>query len=167
MTSKLLARCVLPFVVCLGSAMAQTVIPSTPAGHTLEAWLDALNSGDRAKATAYVKTIDPTENVDGLIGFHNQTGGFDVVGIDSSEPLHLRFRLKEKNGPTTALGNLLVKDGQPPTVVTFGLRALPPGVTPVNVTVDAAMRKKVIEGIDQNLKDFYVDLPLAMRSLSG
>ena len=65
--------------------------------------------------------------------------------------------MKEKGGPTTALGNLVVKDGQPPTVATFGLRALPPGVKLENVTLDAAFRKKVIDGSDEQLNEYYVE----------
>jgi hypothetical protein len=125
--------------------------------------LDAFNSGDRAKIESYVKTIDPSQSVDGLISFRNQTGGFDLLSIESSEPLHIRFRVKEKGGSTIALGNFVVKDGQPPTVDVFGLRALPPGVQPVNVMVDAALRKRVIDGVDADLAEFYVDAGLAQQ----
>ena len=157
--------CRLVALVCLGvgGGLAQTSVPDTPAGHTLQAWLDAFNSGDRAKVEAYVKTVDPTQNVDGMIGFRNQTGGFELIGIESSEPLHVRFRVKEKGGPTTALGNLLVKDGQPPTVATFGLSALPPGAVVENVTIDAVERKKVIDGVGDVLKEYYVDAALAQQ----
>jgi hypothetical protein len=143
--------------------MAQTTVPDTPAGHTLQAWLDAFNSGDRAKVEEYVKTVDKTQNVDGMMSFHSQTGGFDLIGIESSEPLHVRFRVKEKGGTTTALGNLVVKDGQPPTVVTFGVSALPPGAVVENVTLDAAERKKVIDGVGSNLKEFYIDAAVAQQ----
>jgi hypothetical protein len=142
---------------------AQTSVPDTPDGHTLQAWLDAFNSGDRAKVEAYVKTVDSSQNVDGMMSFRSQTGGFDLIGIESSEPLHVRFRVKEKGGTTTALGNLLVKDGQPPTVVTFGVRALPPGAVVENVRIDAAERKKVIDGVNENLKEFYIDAALAQQ----
>ncbi len=56
-------------LVCLGvgSVAAQTSVPDTPAGRTLQAWLDAFNSGDRAKVEAYVKTVDLKENVDGML----------------------------------------------------------------------------------------------------
>ncbi|HEX3968231.1 MAG TPA: hypothetical protein VHW70_09725 [Edaphobacter sp.] len=134
--------------------MAQTSAPDTPAGHTLQAWLDAFNSGDRAKVEAYVTTVDKSENVDGMLGFRSQTGGFELIGIESSEPLRVRFRIKEKGGPTTALGNLLVKDGAPPTVATFGLSALPPGAVVENVTIDAAERKRTIDGVSDTLKEF-------------
>ena len=70
--------------------------------------------------------------------------------------------MKEKNSPTTALGNLLVKAGQPPTVATFGLRALPPGVKLENVTIDGAMRKRVIDGVS-TLKEYYVEPAMAQK----
>ena len=75
----------------------------------------------------------------------------------------MRFRVKEKGGPTTALGNLVVKDGQPPTVVTFGVNALPPGAVVENVTIDAAERTKVIDGVGDVLKEYYIELPMAQQ----
>src|SRR5580658_1097586 len=163
MTLKMLCRSFAWLLIGASYALGQVTVPDTPAGHTLQAWLDAFNSADRAKIDTYVKTIDHSESVDGMLSFHNQTGGFEVLSIESSEPLHIRFRVKEKGGDTTALGNLLVKDGQPPTVETFGLRALPPGVKPENVVLDAAFRKRVIDGIDTNLNEFYVDAALAKQ----
>jgi hypothetical protein len=163
MITKILCR--LSFFLLMGvvCGLAQTPVPNTPAGHTLLAWMDAFNSGNRAKIEAYIRTVDPSQSADGMISFRNQTGGFDLLSIESSEPLHIRFRVKEKGGSTTALGNLLVKDGQPPTVETFGLRALPPGIVPVSVTLDAALRKRVIDGIDSNLAEFYIDAGVAQQ----
>jgi retinol-binding protein 3 len=145
----------------VGYAMGQVSVPDTPAGHTLQAWLDAFNSGDRSRIETYVKTIDNSQSVDGMFSFRNRTGGFDLLSIESSAPLKIRFRVKEKGSDTIALGNLIVKEGQPPTVETFGLRALPPGVVPVNVTVDAALRKRVVEGVDADLAEFYIDAAVA------
>src|ERR1700733_13279823 len=152
MIPKLLSRLLALLLVGVGCGLAQVTVPDTPAGHTLQAWLDAFNSGDSARIETYVKTVDQSQSVDGMISFRNQTGGFELVSIESSEPLHIRFRVKEKGGPTTALGNLLVKDGQPPTVGTFGVRALPPGAVPENVTMDAAGGKKGIDGVEVDLK---------------
>src|SRR5277367_1621277 len=163
MTRKILYRLSLLLLVGTESGMAQVPVPDTPAGHTLQAWLDAFNSGDRAKIETYVKTVDHSQPVDGMVAFRNRTGGFELLSIESSEPLHIRFRVKEKGSDTTGLGNLLVKDGQPPTVETFGLRALPPGVVPVNVIVDAALRKRVIEGVNADLNEFYIDAALAKQ----
>ena len=42
----------------------QTAIPDTPAGKALRSWLDAFNSGDRAKVEAYIKTFEPQQSVE-------------------------------------------------------------------------------------------------------
>jgi hypothetical protein len=149
--------------IFIGWASAQVPVPNTAAGQTLSAWLDAFNSGDRAKIDSYVKTVDTSQSIDGMIAFRNQTGGFELLSIESSEPLHIRFRVKEKSGVTIALGNLLLKDAHPPTVGTFGLRALPPGVVLENVTLDAAGRKKVIDGVNSSLNEYYIDAATASR----
>jgi hypothetical protein len=163
MITKMLCGLFVLLLVVVGSGLAQVNIPDTPAGHTLQAWLDAFNSGDRAKIQTYVNTVDRSQSVDGMISFRNQTGGFELLSIESSEPLHIRFRVKEKGGSTTALGNFLVKEGHPPTVGTFGLRALPPGAVLENVTLDAAERKKVIDGVETNLKEYYIEPALAQQ----
>jgi retinol-binding protein 3 len=162
---KTLCRLLLLIGIGATSVGAQSppAIPDTPAGHTLRAWLDAFNSGDRIKIENYVKTIDPEQSVDGMIAFLRQTGGFELLSIESSDPTHIRFRVKEKNGPTTALGNLLLTEDKPPTVGTFGLRALPPGAVPVAVTFDAQLRRRVIDGINAELEEFYIDVALAKQ----
>ncbi len=157
------------FLTCLmvsaapAASAQQPAIPGTPAGRTLQAWLEAFNSGDRVKIESYVKTIDPSWTADDMMGFRGRTGGFDLLSIESSESLQIRFRVKEKNSDTTAIGDLLVKDGNPPTVASFGLRALPPGATLVNVVLDAALRKRVIDGIESKLTEYYVDADVAAK----
>src|SRR6266487_1253516 len=77
-----------------------TAIPDTPAGHTLQAWLDAFNSGDRARIQAYIAKYEPTGSVDETVAFRDRTGGFDLLGVDKSDRLHVEFRVKEKAGST-------------------------------------------------------------------
>jgi len=166
-TTQVLCKLFVFFLISAGCALAQVTIPDTPAGHTLQAWLDAFNSGDRAKVEAYVTSTDPSNSVDGMLSFRSQTGGFDLLSIENSDPLHIRFRVKEKSGTTTALGNLIVKNGQPPTVATFGLRALPPGAVVENVKIDAAMRKKVVDGIETNLNEYYVEPTVAQQMVDA
>ena len=66
----------LPILLFAAIGSAQTTIPDTPAGRTLRAWLDAFNSGDRAKVEAYIKRFEPEQSVERMMGFHSQTGGF-------------------------------------------------------------------------------------------
>lgn len=138
---------------------AQTpAIPDTPAGHTLQAWLDSFNSGDRGRIQAYFAKYDPAEDVDTWVEFRNHNGGFDLVGVDENDRLHIDFRVKERASPTVAVGNLEVKDADPATVVYFRLRAIQPGMTAadMNMKIDAATRARVVQGVVANLNEFYI-----------
>ncbi len=145
--------------VCVFSATflsAQPAIPDTPAGRTLKAWFEAFNSGDRAKIEAYVKKFDPERGVEGQVNFRNQTGGFDLVSIEKSEPTKIEFRVKEKNGTTVAIGKMEVRDGDSGDVVSFGVRAIPPGVTDADYKIDAATRQRVVDRASELLNENYV-----------
>lgn len=127
MPAAMLRRLFLVLLLGLGYGHGQTTIPDTLAGHTLQAWLEAFNSGDRTKIDAYVKTLDPKQSADQLMAFRNQTGGFNLVAIESSQPLSIKFRVKEKASSTIAIGSMQVRDTRPATVENFNLHAIPPG----------------------------------------
>jgi hypothetical protein len=159
------ARLALFILVLLvsGVVYGQTSIPDTPAGKVLRAWLDAFNSADRAKVEAYIKTFDPEQSVERMMGFHDQTGGFDLLGIESSEPLLIKFRVKEKSSPTVGIGSIQVKDAQSGIVESFSLRAIPPNAVVENVKLDSVERQRVVDGIVKNLNDYYVYPDLAQK----
>jgi hypothetical protein len=146
-------------LLAVASAFPQSVsVPDTPSGHTLQAWLDAFNSGDRARIQAYLAKYEPAKSADQTVEFRDRTGGFELLGIDKSDRLHIDFRVKEKASPTTAVGSIEVKDADPATVVSFALRAIPPGATAadMHMKIDAATRARVIEGAVSSLNEFYV-----------
>jgi retinol-binding protein 3 len=153
----LLISALLPFV-----GYAQT-IPDTPAGKVLRSWLDAFNTGDRANMEAYIKTFDPQQSVERMMGFHDQTGGFELLAIESSEPLLIKFRVKEKASATVGIGSIQLKDAQSGVVESFDLRAIPPDAVVENIKVDGAERQRVIDGIAKNLNEFYVYPDLAQK----
>jgi hypothetical protein len=69
---------------------AQTpAIPDAPAGRALQAWLDTFNSGDRERIQAYIAKYDPEMSVDDEVSFRDQTGGFELLGIDKNERLYI------------------------------------------------------------------------------
>jgi hypothetical protein len=121
MLQRMLLAAVLGVVLAAGPALPQTTIPDSPAGRTLKAWFAAFNSGDRAQMDAYCKTYDPKQTADGMMGFRNMTGGFEIVQILKAERLHVEFLVKERNSETRAVGTLDVKDGDPAVVVQAGL----------------------------------------------
>jgi retinol-binding protein 3 len=139
-------------------AGAQPAIPDTPAGHTLKAWFEAFDSGDRALMDAYLHKYDPGKPLDREMQFRGMTGGFDLLQIVKSEPLRIEFLVKGRSDGITAFGKLEVKDGDPAQVASFALRATPPGAKLSDLTfkIDATTRTRVIDGAIAQLNEFYV-----------
>jgi hypothetical protein len=155
----MLVRTLLILFACLATAQPQGVnIPDTLAGHTLKAWLDAFNSGDRATEEKYLKTYDPERSLDDEMRFRGMTGGFILTQILKSDPQRIEFMVKERNSDTVAIGKMEVKPGEPAKVASFGLRAVPPGTKAADLSfkVDAATRAKVIDGAVAALNETYV-----------
>lgn len=160
------------FVLCAATiARAQASLPDTPAGRTFKAFLDAFNSGDRAKIEAYCRAYgdsshpDAMTSPDNLMDFRNITGGFHLDQIVESEPLHLEVLIKDSNGNGEAVANLVVKQGDPAKVVEMEFRILPPNfsVSDLKVTLDSAMKARVIDGALAKLNEFYVSPELAQQ----
>ncbi len=135
---------------------AEDAIPTTPAGRTLAAWLEAFNSGDKAQLDAYYKTYQPTGTADSMMGFRDATGGFDLLSIDRSEPLRIEFTVKERASQTHGVGKIEVTNADPPQVTSSVLRALVPGAAVIGLTIDATTRAHVIDGAAAQLNEFYV-----------
>ena len=151
---------ILGFVLILGLATAspQVSIPTGPAGQTLQAWLTAFNSGDKAQIEAYCHKYEPKNSPDRMMGFRGMTGGFELLQIIKSDRLHIEFLVKERNSATKALGDLNVKDADPAEVISFGLQGLAPDANLSDITfnIDAATRARVIDGAIKNLNETYV-----------
>jgi retinol-binding protein 3 len=146
------------------------VIPDTPAGGVLKAWLDAIDSGDRARIAAYcAKYGNDNDDPDYWLDFFRQSGGVDLVSVEKSERLHIAFRVKDRGTPITGYGKLDVSGGATPRVVSFGLRAIPPGLTAadMDIPVDAATRKRVLDGVAAKLDEFYVYPELAKKMIAA
>ena len=140
------------------ASSAQVTIPDTPAGRVLSAWLEAFNSADRAQIEAYVqKHGGPNDTADSILGFRNQTGGFEMLAIEGSEARSIVYRVKERNGETRAVGRMVVSATDPPRVTSSLLRAIPPNATgTASFSIDAATRNRVIDGAIAKLRDIYV-----------
>jgi D-alanyl-D-alanine carboxypeptidase len=116
--------------VLLGLALlhgAEPVSPDSRAGAVLRAWLDAFNSGDRARLRAYFDKYEPDhkDRFERTLDFRSQTGGFDLIRIEKSEPLHLEALVKEREGSNFARLDLDVTDSNPPTARQISLHVVP------------------------------------------
>ena len=140
-----------------------TAIPKTPAGEALRAWLDAFNSGDTARLDAYRRRFEPDMTVGDEVGFREQTGGFELLTIERSEPRHLEFTVRERNSPMTAFGVLDVSSAEPLRVKSRDLQAMGPNVLPAALRIDAQTRARAVAGAAALLDTFYVFPDVAKR----
>ena len=149
---------VLALALCAAAQPQSVNVPDTPAGHTLKAWLDAFNSGDRASEEKYLNIYDPKRSLDDEMRFRGMTGGFILTQILKSDPRRIEFIVKERNSDTVAIGKMELQPGEPAKVASFGVRAVPPGTkaTEISFKIDAATRAKVIDGAIAALNESYV-----------
>lgn len=110
--------------------MDRTVlVPPTPAGNVLAAYLDALNSGDRAKLEAFVKTHRPDRPnaVEIMLDLRWNLGGLDLYAVETSAERSIAAIVREREG----VGYyhrmaLTVSDATPPTIRQISLTRIPP-----------------------------------------
>jgi peptidase S41-like protein len=157
---RLQAALVLFLVTVVGSASADVGAPRSPAGRVLSAMLDALNSGDRARVTAYVKKYQPNRLalIDRMLDIRRETGGFNLVRIEHAEPLAIDFVISAKAEPTTWLAHLEVTDARSPRIVELHRDEIPRGMTvaQMHFEIDAATRARVLDGVTRRLAEWYV-----------
>lgn len=87
---------------------------STPARQMLDAWLAAFNTGERASLEAFRDRWQPDMDVDRMLEFHAETGGFRLVRGEASEPGVARALLQERESDTVARVEVTAAPGQPP-----------------------------------------------------
>ena len=157
-------------LLCASFAIAQAntpAVPDTPAGHTLQAFLDAFNTGEHDRIAAYVKQYDPKNDADGLTSFSSQTGGFNFISVVESTPDRLTFRVHGRGDNIDAYGVLQLASVTPPQVKVLSIRALPPGATIDDIPLDEALRQKTIDAISKQLTDHYVYADVAAKMVQA
>jgi retinol-binding protein 3 len=140
-------------------------VPATPAGHALAAWLEAFNGGDRGRINAFDEAHVPWMTLDRAMGLRARTGGYELLSVDKSDRLWLIFSAQEKADSRAVIGRLVVTSDNPwlavhsdePSVISWlSLDPLAPGTKGQETTIDAAERKRVIEGAARLLDELYV-----------
>jgi peptidase S41-like protein len=148
-------------------ALADVSAPDTPAGHTLQAFLEAFNSADSGRISAYVKEYDPQNSADGLTSFSGQTGGFTLTSIVQSAPDKVSFLVHGRRDNVDAYGILELTSTSPPRVKRENIRAIPPGERVDDIQLDATQRQKTIDAITKQLTAFYVYPDVAAKMIQA
>jgi D-alanyl-D-alanine carboxypeptidase len=161
-------RTVALLLALAGFAGAQTATPDTRATSALHAWLDAFNSGDRARMAAYYDKYQPDrrDRVDSMMGFRDQTGGFQLIRVEKNEPLHLEALVKEREGSNFAIVEMDFTDSNPPTVKEFGVRVVPRPADqpePARLSLDEAVKALESKAAEAAAQDKFSGAVLIAR----
>ena len=146
--------------VLAGPAQAEApapAIPDTPAGQTLGAWLDALNSGDRVRLESFLETHPSDWPLDEMLRWSAETGGYDLLEIPASDPTNVFFRVRQRARPVEEFGRMQVSVSHPVRLVTIDVRRIPAGARVEPLTLDDAARAGVIGQVAGVLERFHVD----------
>lgn len=103
------------------------LIPDSPAGHLLWAWLAAFNTGSGPALGRALPTLAPAPTVATLLALRATNGGFNLLSAREVQPGVLAFRLRDQTPDgAEALGTLQVRpQSNPPTLGSFSLREVP------------------------------------------
>jgi CubicO group peptidase (beta-lactamase class C family) len=123
------------FLLFAGCIQAQ--LPQTPAGRQFEAWLAAVNSGDRATTQQFVDKSIPGRPVDQTLAIASRTGGFVVKKVEESTDARIVV-LAQERGPAAQFTriSLDVAAGAPDRIAGIRLQPTepPPELAPAKMT---------------------------------
>jgi hypothetical protein len=103
------------------------LIPDTPAGRLLYAWLAAFNQASYPALGNALPNVALASAAAAQMELRQQTGGFNLLSAKEVQPGVLVFRLRDQTpAANEALGTLQVRpNSNPPAIATFSLRAVP------------------------------------------
>ena len=104
------------------------LIPNTPAGHLLYAWLAAFNHASYPELAGALPTVAHGATTAAQIDLRRQTGGFTLLSAKEVQPGVMVFRLHDQTpSASEVLGTLqLLPGSEPAAIATFSLRAVQP-----------------------------------------
>ena len=107
------AICLLFLLLAMPVFGAAPALPDTPAASVAGEWIEALNSGERARLQAFKERYRRKAPVEGLLELRENTGGFDIVRIEHSEASTIRLLVSEREGDGLARLEASIEPGKP------------------------------------------------------
>jgi hypothetical protein len=104
------------------------LIPDSPAGHLLYAWLAAFNQASYPALGNALPNVALASAAAAQMELRRQTGGFNLLSAKEVQPGVLVFRLRDQTpSAVEALGTLQVRpDSSPAAIASFSIRAVLP-----------------------------------------
>ncbi len=140
-----------------GSRATAVETPKTPAGEQFYAWLKSFNTGDRAQMEEILTRFKDRggREVNGMLGFRERTGGFDVRKIEESAPLRVSGLLQERDSDQFARFTMDVEAEAPHKITRFDLDAIP---RPAEFPVERMSEGELLAALRERLeKDSAAD----------
>ena len=137
--------------------------PETPVGRAMSQWLDAFNSGDSTQLGAFYRKYGMQRSLEAQMRFRAQTGGFELVSIQTSEPRLLEFVVRDRKSGTQAVAVSELSADETPKMVQSALAAIPPGGSVADFRIDSAARAQVVAGAIAKLDENYVFPEIAKK----
>jgi D-alanyl-D-alanine carboxypeptidase len=130
-------------------AQAPSAVPA--AEQQARAWLAAFNTGDKETMKAFLEKNRPSdvEHLDGLLGFRERTGGFEVEKTEESSATRYAVLVKEKDSDQFARLVLEVEPGEAHRISKLELRAIP---RPAEFAIARESEAAAIAGLRQWLE---------------
>ncbi|HEY7641364.1 MAG TPA: S41 family peptidase [Steroidobacteraceae bacterium] len=155
------ARSVLAALICVVASHTHADstapnIPDTPVGRTLTAWLDAFNSGDRTRAEEFIRTHSWQADLDYVMRWTAEVGGYELLDVYTNDQTHILFRLKPRVNGGEEIGTMQVSATEPRALMELETFRVPPGARFEEVRFDDATRAGVIDRVTRVLNDSYV-----------
>lgn len=148
----------LPLLAQVHSARSAEPDAQLHAERTLHALLDAFNTKNTEEIDRFVRSFaaDGQMRTAGMVGFSQQTGGFDLLQITRSEPTAVEFLVKERARERRGLGLLTVSAAEPTALKLFVIKPVLSDDTLLGYAVDASARQRVVDGVVHKLQSYYV-----------
>ena len=138
------------FAASILRAAPQRQFPDTPAAHQFAAWLEAFNSGDRAKLLEFLQKNNPVRagQIDQEMSFRRMTGGFDFKKAEESTAARFAGVVKERDSDSFARFVLEVESAESHHISQFDLRLIP---TPAEFAVPRLSEDAAIAALRNEL----------------
>jgi D-alanyl-D-alanine carboxypeptidase len=131
-------------------------IPDTPAGHQFFGWLDAFDSGDKAKLQQFLKEHYPARasdnDVNGQMQFRDQTGGFEFKDFDRAESTTTKFVgiVQERGSDNFARFVMEVNPNDEKTITSLSLNIVP---RPAKFAIARMTERDALAALRDKLKE--------------
>ena len=97
-------------------------LPDTAAGKVLQARLQAFASGSAEQLAQYRAQHEPGLDIERELAFHRDTGGFDVLKVESSEPHAITAVIRARDSDSIGRIALTVEAASPEQVASLRLQ---------------------------------------------